>query len=242
MFNTILFDLDGTLLPMDIDKFMEQYLRKISHFLEASIVDQERFMPGLLHGIKAMTYNDGLQTNHDAFWNALYHDYGDTDIDINAVCLEFYAKDFVTIGEIATPNPYAAASVALLKEKGYRLALATNPLFPRIATLQRCQWAGIQPDHFDLITTYEDFSFAKPNLGYYASVLERLGVQAEDCLMVGNDVTEDMAIENIGASTYLVTDFLLNNEDKDTSLYRSGKLEDFYRLAEQLPALETKQS
>ena len=122
-------------------------------------------------------------------------------------------------------HPKAAETVRALKEKGFRVALATNPIFPQIATAQRIRWTGLTPEDFELFTTYENSHFCKPNLSYYEEVLERLGVTPQECLMVGNDVSEDMIAEKLGMKVFLLTDCLINKEDKDISVYPSGSFE-----------------
>ena len=109
-----------------------------------------------------------------------------------------------------------------MKEQGLRVALATNPIFPARATQWRIQWAGIQPDDFEFYTTYEDSYFCKPNLQYYRDVIARLNVLPEECLMVGNDVAEDMIAELLGMNVFLLTDCLINKQNQDISKYPHG--------------------
>ena len=63
------------------------------------------------------------------------------------------------------------------------MVLATNSIFPRIATENRIRWAGLEPDDFALITTYENSTYCKPNPAYYREVLGKLGLEAEECLV-----------------------------------------------------------
>ena len=98
-------------------------------------------------------------------------------------------------------------------------------------------WAGLQPEDFALITTYEEFSYAKPNLGYYREILLRIGKQPQDCLMVGNDVTEDMCAAELGMDTFLITDCLINKDNVDISQFTHGTLADFYHYALALPVV-----
>ena len=105
---------------------------------------------------------------------------------------------------------------------GLRVALATNPIFPAVATESRIRWAGLEPEDFELYTTYENIGYCKPNPDYYREIAKRLGVQPEECLMVGNDVTEDMVAQSIGMQVFLLTDCLINKERKDISLYPRG--------------------
>lgn len=67
-----------------------------------------------------------------------------------------------------------------------------NPIFPAVATESRIRWAGLAPETFAWYTTYENIGYCKPNPDYYREILRYLDCRAEDCLMVGNDVEEDM--------------------------------------------------
>ena len=119
------------------------------------------------------------------------------------------------------------------KEKGVRMVLATNPLFPVVATASRIKWAGLQKEDFELVTTYENSRFCKPNPEYYLDILKEIGVSPEECLMVGNDVSEDMVAEKIGMKVFLLTDCLINKEKKDVEVYPNG---DFVKLKEYIDA------
>ena len=107
-----------------------------------------------------------------------------------------------------------------------RFALATNPIFPAVATENRIRWAGLKPEDFEFYTTYETCRYCKPNPKYYEDIVEKLGVSAEECLMVGNDVTEDMIAETLGMKVFLLTDCIINKENKDISVYPHGGFEE----------------
>ena len=72
--------------------------------------------------------------------------------------------------------------------------------------MNRIKWAGLDAEDFELITTYEDNCYCKPNVDYYRTILEQFHLRPEECLMVGNDVEEDLAIRKLGVKTFLVTD------------------------------------
>ena len=101
----------------------------------------------------------------------------------------------------------------------------TNPIFPSIATESRIRWAGLEPEDFELYTTYENTGYCKPNPDYYRDILNKLNIQPEDCLMVGNDVTEDMIAASVGTDVFLLTDCMINREQKDISVYPHGSFE-----------------
>lgn len=222
---TVLFDLDGTLLPMDQDLFTKSYFKllakKVAHlgFEAAALVD------GIWAGTKAMVMNNGTQTNEEAFWKKFAGIFGDWVLEHKAVFEEFYRVEFQQAKAFCGFNPKASDTVEKLKKKGIGVALATNPIFPQTATISRIGWAGLNPADFDMVTTYENSCFSKPNLAYYRDLLSRLGRRAEECLMVGNDVSEDMVAEKLGMKVFLLTDCLINREGKDISAYPCGSFD-----------------
>ncbi|MBP3388993.1 MAG: HAD family hydrolase [Clostridia bacterium] len=137
-------------------------------------------------------------TNEEMFWHTFAAVYG-ADVRRDAPLFEaFYRTDFQNVAEVCGHTPEAAEVVARLKEAGLKVVLATNPLFPSIATESRMRWAGLDPRDFDYYTTYENASFCKPTLAYYRQILDKIGAKPEECLMVGNDVAEDMVVEELG--------------------------------------------
>ena len=114
----------------------------------------------------------------------------------------------------------------MLKEKKYRIVLATNPVFPGIATESRIRWAGLQPSDFELYTTYENSHYCKPNVAYYEEILQKIGCRPEECVMIGNDVAEDMVVQKIGMRAFLLTDCLINQSGEDISVYPHGTFVD----------------
>ena len=83
-------------------------------------------------------------------------------------------------------------------------------------------FAGISKDDFEYFSNYENSSYCKPNLKYYEDIMERCGCDPKECLMVGNDATEDMAAGETGMQVFLLTDCLLNKQQKDISVYPRG--------------------
>ena len=86
----------------------------------------------------------------------------------------------------------------------------------------RIVWAGIDPDSFELITSYENSVYCKPNPEYYADIVQQLGIAPEECLMIGNEVDEDMVAEQVGMSVFLLTDNMINRKNKDISRFSNG--------------------
>ncbi len=230
----ILFDLDGTLLPMDQDIFVKTYFGLLAKKLAKYGYEPEKLIQSVWMGTGAMIKNDGSLSNEDRFWKVFSDSYGvDGKKDI-ALFDEFYKNEFIGVKEVCGFNKQAAEAVRKLKEKGFRIALATNPLFPQIATENRIRWAGLAPVDFEFYTTYEESRYCKPNIKYYEYVVEKLGVKPEECLMVGNDVTEDMITEELGMKVFLLTDCLINKDQKDIEQYPNGSFAELLGYVERL--------
>lgn len=218
----VLFDLDGTLLPMQNEPFIKAYFSGISARLARHGHDPEQLIQGIWAGTEAMFSNDGARRNEEVFWERAVAVCG-AKIKEDEECFNaYYAEDFDEVQRACGYTAEAARIVRDLKGAGVRVALATNPIFPAVATRKRIAWAGLSYKDFELVTTYENSRFCKPNLRYYEEVLSALGVQASDCIMVGNDVEEDMIARELGMQVFLLTDCLLNKKGKPIDEYPRG--------------------
>ena len=218
----VFFDLDGTLLPMDQDKFVKYYFGLLGARLAERGYDTKQLMNSLWTGISSMVKNDGSKTNEEVFWDKFEEIYGEKILEDRPYIDEFYANEFNKVQPSCGYTPCAKEVIDILKGKGKRLILATNPIFPARATQHRMRWAGLSPEDFEVYTTYENSNFCKPNPKYYMEILDKIGCKPEECVMVGNDVTEDMVAETLGMKVFLLTDCLINKEEKDISAYPHG--------------------
>ena len=230
----VLFDLDGTLLPMDQDKFMRAYFGGLARKLAPLGYDADLLIKSIWGGSDAMVKNDGKMTNEDVFWAAFSTIYGKNARVDEPHFYQYYVEDFDKVKDVCGYEPKAAEAVRAIKNMGFRVALATNPLFPSIATEKRISWCGLSHDEFELFTTYENSSHCKPNLDYYREVVGKLGVSPEECLMVGNDVGEDMVAEKLGMKVFLITRDLINKGREDISRYPSGGFAELLEFVERL--------
>ncbi len=224
----VLFDLDGTLLPMDQEVFIKDYFGRLAAKLAPYGYEPKKLIEGVWAGTKAMVKNNGGVTNEEAFWTAC-----DAHLDCEAskdaaIHTDFYQNEFNEVKSVCGFAPTAAQIVHSLKDKDIRVILATNPLFPSIATENRIRWAGLQPDDFEYFTTFENSHYCKPNPDYYREIMEKLHLNPEECLMVGNDVGEDMIAKQLGMQVFLLTDCLINKKGENVSQYPNGG---FSRLA-----------
>lgn len=230
MVRTILFDLDGTLLPMDQDVFLKDYFGRLIAKMVPYGYDPERLSQSIWACTEAMIRNDGTARNEEVFWKCFSRIYDENVRKDEPVFQEFYNQEFQNVRFSCGFQPQAADLIRELKECGYTLVLATNPLFPAAATHSRIRWAGLSPEDFSWITTYENSSRCKPNPDYYREILDTLQLQPEECLMVGNDVEEDMIAESVGMQVFLLTDCLINKSGKDIGAFAHGSFSELMQL------------
>ena len=237
MKKAILFDLDGTLLPMDREEFVRAYLPGIS-MKAAELGNPKVIADCILKGSYAMVkYTGGELTLEQVFWRAFEQLSGITRNASEAIFDAYYRSEaFDRVRDVTPAEPLVPEIIASAKKTGLRLILATSPLFPKIAVEKRIRWAGLDPHDFELITTFEYFHAAKPNREYYEELLERTGLKAEECIMVGNDAREDLpAPHALGMETFLVTNHAIIPQGYE---YRCDHEGDYRALLEFIRSLQ----
>ncbi len=226
----VLFDLDGTLLPMDMEEFTGGYFKLLTQKLAPRGYDPRQLIDAIWAGTAAMVKNDGSRTNEAAFWAKFAQIFGEDALKDMPLFEEFYANEFQQAKKFCGFNPLAAEAVRTIRASGRRVALATNPIFPAAATESRLRWVGLEPSDFELYTTYERCRYCKPNVNYYQDILDQLELRGAECLMVGNDMTEDTAAAELGMQVFLITDCLINKQGEDVNAWPHGSFEDLVRF------------
>lgn len=211
----ILFDLDGTLLPMDNDKFIEAYVKLLAKTAMGWGYDPKKMTEGLWKGTMGMMKNDGQCPNAQIFWQIFNEQMGmDTTADIEKFDA-FYSNEYHQIRGLTEENPLAREAIETAREKAELVIIATSPLFPACGVTTRMGWVGLDYEEFPLVTNYENCHYCKPNPEYYMEILRRFDLDPKDCLMVGNDVDEDIIpTKGLGMKTFLITDCLINRKEK----------------------------
>lgn len=237
MLDTILFDLDGTLLPLDLEKFIKIYFAEMrSSFRD--LMDPEKLVKCIWIATEAMVKNVEERTNEVVFMEK-FSQLIDGDLAVfQQRFSEFYDGGFLKTQESVLKSSVMHEAVCRLREKGYNLIIATNPLFPKEAIYHRIRWAGFEPSDFPYITSYERNHYCKPQPHFYQEVLREINKQPEQCLMVGNDVQEDLVALTTGMETYLITDHLIHRNDEPIQTTYQGTYEDFLGFVNQLESLK----
>ncbi len=231
MTTTVLFDLDGTLLPLDQDRFINEYFKSLANYMAQYGYEPKLFAKTIYDCCMLMLANDGKETNEKVFWHGFTKVYGEGSLEDIPYFNEYYRTAFQSLKAICGFNPAARETVYRLKQAGIRVILATNPVFPAAATEARIRWAGLEHTDFEAYTTYENSYRCKPSKEYYADVLNKAGVRPEECIMVGNDVSDDMPAKELGMRVFLLTDCLINRKNVDISRYEHGS---YYQLNQYL--------
>ena len=236
MVDTLLFDLDGTLLHNDLDEFFSVYMPALSARFAKRIAPEE-FARQLLASTRTMITNtDPYKTNRQAFCEDFFPALGWDEAEVMPELQRFYDTDFAKLKSVTRQKPAARAVMKEAFKRGFRVIIATNPVFPLRAIEHRLEWAGVGPGEFDytLVTDYETMHFCKPQVEYYKEIVALLGLNPASCMMVGNDVQEDMVAARIGMKTFLNDEQLLGEADTagDSLLHfdHRGSLDDFHKL------------
>ncbi|MGE5485633.1 MAG: HAD family hydrolase [Ignavibacteriales bacterium] len=228
----ILFDLDDTLLRVDMDAFMKAYFGMLAPRFRGKC-DPETFARELVLSLESMVNDlDGSRTNKDVFEADFFPKFGVSAGEWTPQIEDFYRNDFPRLRTFSTRDPLARRVVEAAVGMGYKAVLATNPVYPRAAIVERLSWAGIDPGLFELITTYEIMHFCKPHSGYYREICSVIGLQPSECMMVGNDVDEDLAASKLGMKTFLVNGAVRNRDGKAYSADYEGTLADLLQMIE----------
>lgn len=237
MLNTIIFDLDGTLLPLDMDKFVQIYFNEMALAFQ-DITEPKKLVESVWKATDVMIDNLEYRTNKEVFMEC-FGGLIEGELDIYAKRFEeFYDAGFLNVRKSVSTMPQIIEAVRLLKEKGYRIVLATNPMFPRKAIIHRINWAGFKEEDFSYITCYENNHYCKPQIQFYEEVLKDNHKTAEECMMVGNDVEEDMVAGKLGMDTYLITNHLIKRTEEEPCCTHQGTYEDFLRFVQELEPIK----
>jgi FMN phosphatase YigB (HAD superfamily) len=229
-FDALLLDLDGTLVGLDYGFFRGTYVEAVAaHF---SAFDLEFFRDalwGAFYEIMERPRENG-ESNEAGFLRAFARATGMGEGEARGRFAAFYRESFPALSAHARAIPMAAELVTAASDAGYRLVLATNPIFPRAANVGRLAWVGIGPGAFDLIPGIEDFSTCKPQPGFFLRCAEAVGVPPARCLMVGNDEEQDLPAQDAGMRTFLVSTYRISRGRSRGKPWREGDIEALGKL------------
>ena len=207
----VLFDLDGTLLRANMKGFIPQYIRGLAAYC-TDLVEADKFAKTLLAVIRDLihTEGDGSITNEERVYTRMNRELGIPESMLRESLTQLKGNDLDQLQEFIQPIPLAKQIVKDCQKKDIPLVLATNPVFPKFMIQARMEWAELEEESFTYLTSYENSYYCKPHTGYFRAISEQLGITPKNCLMVGNDLSHDLAAAAIGMKTYLVDTWLID--------------------------------
>lgn len=230
---TALFDLDGTLLPVELDFFLTHYMDGLSRYF-MSAMNGDFFREALLGATYETVGNlDPAVGNLDAFRLAFTRRTGMAWEDVWPTMDRYYREDYSLLRRYVPACLSAKGVVAECVKDGWQIVLATQPIFPETATRERMRWCGVDEMPWRLVTTLDNMHFCKPHVQYYAEISDAAGLDPARCVMVGNDMQEDMVAKRLGMKTILVEDLLIDR-GQDLAPDLRGRLADVPAMLESL--------
>lgn len=205
MLRAVLFDLDNTLILYDEMEFFKGYLPQITNSF-ADLIPPDIFPQKLISAMQTMMKNDGSQSNRDSFLNAISDGAEGQRDEIWSRFLTFHSTEYDQFKSLVSVPKGIHDVFHKLQKKNIKLVIASNPIWPLEIQEKRFSWTGIEDQDFDFITHIENMSHCKPSIEYYKEICQKINETPESCLMVGNDLINDMIAAKIGMKTFLVID------------------------------------
>jgi FMN phosphatase YigB (HAD superfamily) len=218
----VFFDLDGTLLDVEINGFISAYIEGLAgHF--SDVVQRYTFSSALREAMLALLAGEaGFNSNEKLFFAVLRQRLG-IDAELFFDRLENYCADgLVDLRPFIRPLPLARRILDQCRARNLKVVLATNPVFPRSIIDARLVWGGLAEFPFDLVTSIENTRYCKPDPRYFSDLLNRFDLSPKETLMVGNDTEHDLAACTVGMTTFLVDTWLVDRGSGFEPDHRGG--------------------
>ncbi|MCP8970616.1 pyrophosphatase PpaX [Ectobacillus ponti] len=175
--NTILFDLDGTLINTN-ELIISSFLHTLNHYYP-NRYKREDVLPFIGPSLRE-TFTEIDSTRVDEMIQR-YRDFNHLNHDL---LVEEYESVYDTVKE--------------LKQRGYKLGIVTTKARRTVEMgLQLTKLDGF----FEVIVTIDDVEFVKPHPEPLEKALQQLGAKPEEALMVGDNHHDVMGGKNAGTKT-----------------------------------------
>ena len=226
----VLFDLDGTLVDVDMNRFVPAYLRRLTEQM-AEQAEPLQAAHVLHQAVAEMFANrDPQKTLENILYDVLHEELGVSSQHYQASLESFFREDLDSLESLVSGHPLSRQLIDVSLQRGWQVALATNPIFPRAVVDARLKWGRLDVDSFHHVTSYENAHFCKPNPAYFEELVDELGVPADACLMIGNDVLHDLSASQVGIRTCLLTPWCIKRSGASFKADWQGDHEDLLRL------------
>jgi pyrophosphatase PpaX len=175
--NTLLFDLDGTLIDTN-ELIISTYLHTLEKYYPGKYI-REDVLPFL------------GPTLHEVF--------GEMDPDrVEEMVLEYRTYNLANHDALVKEFAGVMETIDTLKKKGYKLAIVTTKR-------EDVAFKGLRlmklDSYFDVMIAYDHVKKVKPDPEPIFLALEKLGSKPEEALMVGDNFHDVLAGKNAGTKT-----------------------------------------
>ena len=136
-----LFDMDGTLLPMDLNYFGKLYFGALIKWFDARGLDGKAYFDAMMKSVEAIYKGDGSKTNAQKYWECFTALTGVGEDEGNELFNAFYASDFVAAKQSCSYSSDMVETVRILQRAGITPYLTTNAIVPLTAIQVRLAWA-----------------------------------------------------------------------------------------------------
>ena len=233
MYKAILFDLDGTLVENDMRKFIAAYFQSLGPKIAAFCPNGD-YEKAIYSATRPLFKKQRTPVPLiDIFYRELSVFTGLPVKELDSIFQSYYKNDYPKI-KVVKPISGALECVKLASELAEKLVVATVPIFPVNAIKARLRQGKITGIKFDLITGVEVMHSSKPHPYYFQEILEKINCLPQECLMIGNDHSDDMAAKAVGIDTYLVTLYQMNRGKSRFTPDHTGTLDDLNRFLREL--------
>ena len=239
MIKAVLFDMDDTLLDINLTAFMTRYVADVSRILSA-ISGKNPALFGMAFARSYLAMSSPARADGSLNLEVFEREFervSGVPVAESAItdAIRHYERELLVRrgGGIVDAHPMEGglATLARVEELGLRCALATNPSFSEACIGVRMSWAGIAEVPFERVSHMGNSTRLKPQARYYEEFVSALGLRPSECLMVGNDARRDFPRPEIGMRTIYV------GHARPRRAIWSGRMRD---LAEALPAIVDK--
>lgn len=233
MIKAVFFDLDGTLLPNNEKKFALIYYNELYKKVAQFGITRIKLYKALKKGAKAMIKNDGNILNEDLFWREVVSVLGNEILQHMDILDEFFENEYKRTFRALEYCPYSKKIVDFCRKNGIKTVLATNPIFPKKAVLNRLLYVNLSEEDFDYISTYSNSHFCKPNPKYYEEILRKLNLKPEETIAFGNHKIDDFdSAKKANIKCYLVDYKYEEHKLKGLNLHHAVDIKDVISIIE----------
>lgn len=182
MINTVLFDLDGTIVDTN-DLIINTFIHVLTNHFPEQKYTREQIIPhmGTTLEQQMQTFSGredvaDLVTDYRAF-NNLHHD--------------TMAREFPHVNEV----------ISTLHERGIKLGIVTTKIRP--TTLRALDMFGLK-QYMDVIVTVQDVKHPKPHPEPVLTAIDKLGADPASTLMVGDSAADIQSAKAAGVKAAAV--------------------------------------